>query len=43
MEVSGQFHAPATLHRGKSLRYPQGGYQSRSGRGVKFIIMQFAS
>jgi hypothetical protein len=37
MELSGQFHAPAALSRGKSPRYPLdrrlGGPQSRSGRG----------
>jgi len=37
MEVSGRLHAPATLHKRKSPRYPLdrrlGESQSRSGRG----------
>jgi hypothetical protein len=37
LDVSGQFHAPAALHPGKSPLYPLdrrlSGPQSRSGRG----------
>jgi hypothetical protein len=39
MEVSGQLHAPAALHKGKKPRYPVdrrlGGPQSRSKHGVE--------